>query len=325
MPLDDPKSADSPTLILDPDEAADVFSKAGIDPQFERIRDRRAFSVDFKNYAMGGAELVCTQWGTDTWLKVNFTDRMAVIVSPDESTPSVFTISGEDVPATTKSAPIMQPDRKISVFRPEHTPLLVLSADLQELRRHFRDITGTEPGDLEFALGLDRNTPEGRRFQRIINYAVNELQAEPAAILNPIIRRQLDDLVLSSLLTLPGDHHRLIDSATASVASSVVRRAEEFMDANVGQPISMADVVAEAGCSRTKLFQAFRQERQCTPLQFLVRRRMDQARRRLLAPTDGMNVTTVALDSGYANFSQFAQHYRKLFGETPSTTLKRSR
>jgi AraC-like DNA-binding protein len=325
MPYDDPQSADSPTLIRDPDEAAEVFSKAGIDPQFERIRDRGAFSVDFKNYAMGGAELVCTQWGTDTWLRVNFTDRMAVIVSPDDFTPSVFTISGQDVPASTKSAPIMQPDRKISVFRPEQTPLFVLSADLKELQRHFRDITGTDPGHLEFASGLDRDTPEGKRFQRIINYAVNELQEEPSALLNPIIRRQLDDLVLSTLLTLPGDHHRLIDSATGLVASSIVRRAEEFMGGNVERPISMSDVVAECGCSRTKLFQAFRQERQCTPLQFLVRRRMDRARRRLLAPSDGMNVTTVALDSGYANFSHFAQHYRRLFGETPSTTLKRSR
>ena len=182
MPFDDPQSADSPTLIRDPDEAAEVFSKAGIDLQFERTRNRGAFSVDFKNYAMGGAELVCTQWGTDTWLRVNFTDRMAVIVSPDDFTPSVFTISGDDVPASTKSAPIMQPDRKINVFRPEQTPLFVVSADLKELQRHFRDITGTDSGQLEFASGLDRDTPEGKRFQRIINYAVNELQEEPSGL-----------------------------------------------------------------------------------------------------------------------------------------------
>ena len=80
------------------------------------------------------------------------------------------------------------------------------------------------------------------------------------------------------------------------------------------------------GCKpRTKLFQAFKQQRQWTPLQFLARHRMEQARRRLLAPTEGTNITMVALDSGYANLSRFAQQYKALFGETPSATLKRSR
>ncbi len=325
MPYDDPHSARPATLIRDPDEAAQAFSKAGIDPRFERLNDRSAFSLEFQSYPMGGAQLVCTKWGTDTWLRVKFTDRMAVIVSPDDFTPSVFTISGEDIPASTRSAPIMQPDRKINVFRPEETPLLVLSADLKDLQRLFRDITGTDPGHLEFASGFDWDTPEGRRLKRLINYAVNELREEPSAVLNPIIRRQLDDLVLSALLSLPGDHHRLIDSASSSIGSSVVRRAEEFMDANVGHPISMSDVAAECGCSRTKLFQAFRQERQWTPLQFFVRRRLELSRRRLLTPFEGTSVTMVALDSGYANFSQFSQQYRKLFGETPSTTLNRSR
>ena len=325
MPDDDPHSARPATLIRDPDEAAEAFSKAGIDPQFERLKDRKAFSLDFKIYPMGGAQLVCTEWGTDIWLRASFTDRMAVMVSPDDFTPSVFTVSGESIPASTRSAPIMQPGRRIDVFRPEKTPLLVLSADLKDLQRLFRDITGIDPGPLEFASGFDRNTPAGGRLERLINYAVNELQGEPSAVLNPIIRRQLDDLVLSALLALPGDHHRLIDSASSSIGSPVVRRAEEFMDANVGRPIGMSDVASECGCSRTKLFQAFRQERQWTPLQFLVRQRLERARRRLLTPSEGMNVTMVALDSGYANFSQFAQYYRKLFGETPSATLRRSR
>ncbi len=325
MPYDDPHSARPATLIRDPDEAAEAFSKAGIDPQFERLKDRKAFSLDFKIYPMGGTQLVCTQWGTDIWLKASFTDRMAVMVNPEDFTPSVFTVSGENIPASTRSAPIMQPGRKIDVFRPEKTPLLVLSADLKDLQRLFRDITGTDPGRLEFASSFDRDTPEGKRLQRLINYAVNELQEEPSAILNPIIRRQLDDLVLSALLSLPGDHHRLVDSASSSIGSPVVRRAEEFMDANVGRPICMSDVATECGCSRTKLFQAFKKERDWTPLQFLVRQRLEQARRRLLAPCEGMNVTMVALDSGYANFSQFAQYYRKLFGETPSATLRRSR
>ena len=89
------------------------------------------------------------------------------------------------------------------------------------------------------------------------------------------------------------------------------------MVAHAEQPISMSEVAAACGCSRTKLFQAFRQQRRWTPLQFLARHRMESAHRRLLSPTQATNVTAVALDSDYTNLSRFAQHYRRLSGETP--------
>ena len=52
MPYDDPHSARPATLIRDPDEAAQAFSKARIDPRFERLKDRKAFSFDLKFYPM---------------------------------------------------------------------------------------------------------------------------------------------------------------------------------------------------------------------------------------------------------------------------------
>ncbi len=111
----------------------------------------------------------------------------------------------------------------------------------------------------------------------------------------------------------------------SSVGAAVVRRAEEFMEAHVDCPIGMSEVAAACDCSRTKLFLAFKRERSWTPLQFLVRKRMERARRRLLARTQIVTVTRVALDCGYASLSRFTEEYRKLYGETPSMTLSRSR
>ena len=321
MTADDP----APTPIRDVEEVVHAFSNAGIDIRLDRIKDQKHFSVEFKAYPMGGTQLVRTRWATDAWMKAKFTDRLGVIVNPCGSTPSIFTISGDTVAASTGTAPVVQPERDINVFRPAETPLLVLSADLKDLERLFRDITRTDPGHLDFESVLNLETPAGRRLQRIVNFALEELTAHPSALDNPIVRRQLDDLVLAGILSFPGAHHRLIERSDGSVGAAVVRRAEEFMEANVGQPIGMSDVAAACGCSRTKLFLAFQQEREWTPLQFLVRRRMEWARRALLTPTRRMTVTAVALDCGYASVSRFAQEYRKLFGETPSVTLNRSR
>ena len=258
-------------------------------------------------------------------MRVHLSGRIAVILNPTGAVPSLFTTSGETVVASTQTAPILLPDREIKVFRPTQSPLFVLSADIKDLERLFRDVTGHDRGRLEFELVLNRESPEGKRFQRLVNFAVGELNSEPSALDNPIFRRQFDDLILGGLLLLPGEHHRLINRSSGRVASAVVRRAEEFMQANVGRPIAMSDVAAECGCSRTKLFEAFKREREWTPLQFLVRQRMERARRRLMAPTEELSVTTVSLDCGYANLSRFAQEYKKIYGEAPSMTLNRSR
>ncbi len=320
-----PQPARRTTPIRDVDEAEQAFSTAGIDLHLERIADRSAFSIDFDLYPFGAAELMCTNWGTDNWMKAQLADRIAVILNPSGAAPSVFTTSGEALVASTQTAPILLPERKIEVYRPTRSPLLVLSADIRDLERLFRDVTGHAGGRLEFESALNRDSPEGRRFQRLINFALGELSTDPSALDNPIFRRQFDDLILGALVSLPGRHHRLIDRSSSGLASVLVRHAEEFMEANAERPITMSDVAAQCNCSRTKLFQAFRRERKWTPLQFLMRRRLERARRRLMAPTDGLNVTRVSLDCGYANLSRFAQVYKKLYGEAPSMTLHRSR
>ena len=325
MPYADPISAHATVVIRDPEVAAESLAAAGMEVGYERIEKRSAFGLTVKDLPLGATHLVRTEWNTDTWLRINLIDHVGLALNPSNDTRSVFTTPVGTVCASAKMAPIGQPDIQNSIFRPSGAPLLVLTAEMKELERLFREITGADAGRLEFASALDRESPEGRRIQRLINYTVNELREEPSAVDNPIIRRQLDDLVLSAFLSLPGSHHRLIDRSRASVGSAVVRRAEEFMEAHVGRPIGMSDVAVASGCSRTKLFQAFRQERAWTPLQFLVRRRMERARRRLLAPPEDLTITIVALDCGYASFSQFAQAYRKLYGETPSTTLNRNR
>lgn len=104
--------------ICDVEKVVEAFSDAGIELVVDRIKDRSAFSVDFKAYPMGGAQLVRTKWATDAWLRANLTDRITVMLNPSGSTPSVFTMSGDSVAASTRTAPIAQPERKINVFRP---------------------------------------------------------------------------------------------------------------------------------------------------------------------------------------------------------------
>ena len=227
------------------------------------------------------------------------------------------------VPTSGLPGTIQLPERGIEALRPAFCPVAILSAKVTDLGQRLQRGAWMGGDSPNFEPFVNRCSAEGRRLQRVIDFVLRELSEDPTLVRHPIARRQLDDLILDCMLSLPGSHHDRVGPSVSreSVASAVVRCAEKFMEANMDHAVSISDVAAECHCSRTKLFQAFKRERDWTPLQFLVRRRLERARRRLLAPCDGMTVTSVALESGYVNISRFAEEYRKVYGETPSVTL----
>ena len=62
-----------------------------------------------------------------------------------------------------------------------------------------------------------------------------------------------------------------------------------------------------------------------SPGQYLRTRRLHQARRALRRVDGFGSVTEIALTLGFSDLGRFAAHYRSLFGELPSVTLRRRR
>jgi AraC-like DNA-binding protein len=105
----------------------------------------------------------------------------------------------------------------------------------------------------------------------------------------------------------------------------IVRKAEERFMAAEGVPVSLADLCAAAGVSKSTLYLAF--DRVCgqPPLQYFHKRRLTRARLHLLeSPPWRGAVKRVALETGFTELGRFAGEYRRLFGEAPSATLTSS-
>ena len=60
-----------------------------------------------------------------------------------------------------------------------------------------------------------------------------------------------------------------------------------------------------------------------SPLQYLKRIRLDQARR--LMALDGYNASTAARAVGYESPSQFSREFKRLFGVTPVEEVQQTR
>ncbi len=103
----------------------------------------------------------------------------------------------------------------------------------------------------------------------------------------------------------------------------IVRKAEErFFEAAAG-PVSLADLCAAAGVSQSSLYRAFHSVCGEAPLSYFHKRRLTDARRYLIASDAGRGaVRKAALSVGLTEMGRFSVEYRRLFGESPSATLK---
>lgn len=104
----------------------------------------------------------------------------------------------------------------------------------------------------------------------------------------------------------------------------VVQRAREFIDANLEEPLTLADIGRAAAASKRTLTAAFQDQLGISPIQYLKLTRLNRAHSTLRRSATGtVRVSDIANLFGFWHMGQFASDYRSLFGELPSESLSR--
>jgi AraC-like DNA-binding protein len=178
-------------------------------------------------------------------------------------------------------------------------------------------------------LELDFSTydalPEARVLRRLISLLTVELNADGATA-SPIVTAELEQAVLVAFLSgNPHNHSRLLESGPLDSAPWQLRRVEEYIEANWDQPISIEALAIVTGSSARSIFHSFKSYRGYSPMRFVKQVRLEHVREILSKPCSGMTVTSAAFACGFGNLGHFAGAYQRVFGETPSTTLSRTK
>lgn len=93
-------------------------------------------------------------------------------------------------------------------------------------------------------------------------------------------------------------------------------RAIDYMEENLDRPVALLDVARAAGLSATHFARRFKHSTGSAPHQYLMRCRVERAKR-LLAETDGA-IAQVAVACGFAHQEHLTRVFRRLSGETPA-------
>jgi AraC-like DNA-binding protein len=135
--------------------------------------------------------------------------------------------------------------------------------------------------------------------------------------LQPVMQQHWESLLLETLA------EQLTDLAPThiDILPLHLRRAVDWLKAHIEKPLSVADLVQVAGCSRRSLETGFQQFIGCSPARYILQQKLELAHHRLQHAQG--SVSEVAYQCGFHHLSHFTRLYRGRYGETPSQTLKK--
>lgn len=112
---------------------------------------------------------------------------------------------------------------------------------------------------------------------------------------------------------------RLLDCAGRAPAVRPdlrLHRVVQYIEQHLTEPLALPALAARSGLSVSRFKTRFKQETGVPPVEYILRARIAEARRRLVA--DGCTVTEVAYALGFSSSQYFATVYKRFTGERPS-------
>jgi len=127
----------------------------------------------------------------------------------------------------------------------------------------------------------------------------------------PAVEKALADLLVSCLVA-----GAQMPAATTGDAS-LLQQTGRFIDRNLADALTVADVARAMGVSRSRLYRIF--EPVGGVQRFILRRRLHSARVMLLQPSDRpLGIAEVAHATGFASATHFSRLFKARFGVSPS-------
>lgn len=258
----------------------------------------------FKEYTSHALGQQCHVWPDSLWIGLPATRECRINGYPLQEEDIMCQPGGHDFELTTPDTfgiycLVIQRDWLVNVAG--DSALSLLEGDPQQTMR----------------LGVSQKTRQGVIFlmerlleRRSPDFEVQAHQGILSLAVEAILREETPHTE-----RYPSYHHR----------RQVVARVRDYLNSGMPAPVSIDTLCGIAHVSQRTLHNSFTSILGVSPMQFIRLNRLNNVRRRLCEPDAHSTVGQIASDWGFYHLGQFAQDYRRLFGETPSATLSRYR
>lgn len=157
-----------------------------------------------------------------------------------------------------------------------------------------------------------------------LSFVCRELQRGGAAFESASVRGGVEDSIAGMMKSMLNGRAVQLPQKSGA-APGHVHRAEAFMEGHLHEDITIEMIARAAGVPERTLHHAFARFRSMSPTQWLRTRRLDAARRDIIASRGHANILEIANRYGMQHGGRFAAYYQQHFHESPSDTLRTSR
>ena len=308
----------------DPDELAEMLSRLVGRARLGLLGRNATFHGRICHVALGDVGIIHGKYTTG--FKLHLPDFNTFVGSPAPlKGAGTHEIGGKDVTVSKGRGAVLSPGGAILQFGPqfEHLSMAIRPAALMgKLSAMVGDL---RLGPLRFDPAVNASNPQSKTLKRLVGFVNAEFDVSRSSM-PPILLSELQQSMMTSFLIANANNYSgLLHGEPVAAASWQVRRAEQFIEANWDQPITIETLVAATNVSARSLFLSFKAGRGYSPMGFVKRVRLERARQKLSSPDAETSVTAVAFECGFGNPGHFAKDYHHCFGERPSETLRRCR
>jgi len=285
-----------------------------------RLRTRRAsYDAQVRHDPLGELSFTTVGYGNAVEIDVDGVDSKALVFQWTASGAFDARTAGPEQRVSYLNAHLVRPGTPLHMRCTPDCRFVIVSGDARELESAVGVLSG-EPDRPRLLPQVVPRTGPGTSLARCTDFLHAEAQRADSPLRNgPGLRPALQ--MLFALIM------QAIDEGAQPARPGRpghVKRAQDFMLANLAGPIGIVDVVASAGVSMRTLYQGFQDCQGVSPMAWLRQRRLERIRAELMTGSpEETRVTEVALRWGLSHLGRFASHYRAAFGESPSQTLRR--
>jgi len=198
-----------------------------------------------------------------------------------------------------------------------------MSLPIESITRIFPALTGADapsPNTLTI-----RTTPSAMARLRQLHDAAGHLAEHAPAGVNAAAVRGLEHALTEAMIDCLAGLATRDDRAAAGRYDTIMKRLHAVLHARGEDEVYLTDLCESVGVSARTLRACCLQYLGMGPKRLLMLRRMHRARRVLQNAAVTTSVTEIATSFGFWELGRFSVEYRRLFGESPSVTLRRPR
>lgn len=185
----------------------------------------------------------------------------------------------------------------------------------QHYQRHLQETITFKPL-------LSLHTEAGKSLQRVLLWQFQEA-SDGVLFQNPLAIQQLENTFFSCLLSIWTHNQHL--PTTLSLTPHVIKRAKDYIQQRLTQPLSVHQIAEHIGISTRSLYAGFKEFVGLSPMQYVKQERLLRAHQQLVQANPlSTTVTEIALLTGFSHLGQFSMDYQRTFGVRPSHTLQKN-